>query len=437
MRRREVVKGVALSPFAGGAILASAKTPAIRDQKLIYWHLPTFAPAAEDIVRAQFEEFRQMAGLAENEAAFVPTAHADLIPRLAAALDAGTPPDVVRLYEADLQLCRAGGHLLDVTDVVERMSGQKGGLFDAVLRPAGHEGRGWGVPFAISPWSMHVRLDVLEEHGVAYPRTWEDFVEACLKIQRPRFQGFGMALGLTTNATANIMQVCWCFGGRIYDGDGKPAFDNRGNVEGFAFIDAMFNEHRIIPKEVVGNRDDMWNNRAYQAGRVAFISNPTSVYAYLSTEDPELMHKTGLLGVPAGPAGAINQIETWSFGVFSRAPYPDLAKGLAEHFMAPDRYGEVIAANNGRFVPVYPELFNDSWWTGHPELAGFKEIARTGAPISYQAAPSAASQEVVAAHVIPKALHGVLIDGDDPAAAVAKAHRQIAAISERLAGQRH
>ena len=155
-----------------------------------------------------------MAGLEENEAAFVPTASTDLMPRLAAALEAGVPPDVVRLYESDLQLCRAQGHLMDVTDVVESMRGQKGGLFESVLRSAGHGGRYWGVPFATDPWPMHVRLDALEKHGLEYPRTWDAFVETCLKIQKPPFYGFGMDLGLTANATANIMQVCWCFGGR-------------------------------------------------------------------------------------------------------------------------------------------------------------------------------------------------------------------------------
>ena len=103
--------------------------------------------------------------------------------------------------------------------------------------------------------------------------------------------------------------------------------------------------------------------------------------------------------------------------------------------MTPDRYSEVIAANKGRFVPVYPDLFNDPWWSGRPEFAVFAEIAHTGVPISYQAPPSAASDEVLAAHVIPEALCKVLVDGVDPAEAVAEAHRKIVAISEGFAKQ--
>ena len=62
--RREALKtGAAVSAFAGVTILASRKTLAQRAQKLIYWHLPTFAPVADDAVREYFEEFRKMAGL--------------------------------------------------------------------------------------------------------------------------------------------------------------------------------------------------------------------------------------------------------------------------------------------------------------------------------------------------------------------------------------
>ena len=212
-----------------------------------------------------------------------------------------TPPDLCRLYESSVQLYRSQGHMLDVSDLVAKMKGESGGLFETCLTAVQYEGQFYGVPFTINPWPMHARLDVLEEHGLEYPRTWEAFVETCLKVQKPPFYGFGMDLGLTQDATDNIMQVCWCFGGKTVDADGNVAFDNPGNVAGFQFISEMYSEHKIIPKGVVGNGETAWNNKAYQSGQVAFINNPTSVYAYLAGEDPELMKKTGLFGVPAGP----------------------------------------------------------------------------------------------------------------------------------------
>jgi multiple sugar transport system substrate-binding protein len=433
--RREALKtGAAASAFAGVTILASRKTLAQRQQKLIYWHLSTFTPLADEAARTQFDEFRKMAGLSESEAAFVPTAQQDLNSRLAAALETNAPPDVVRLYESEVQKYRAQGHMMDVTDLVSKMQGEEGGLFESSLTAVAYDGKYWSVPFAINPWPMHVRTDVLEDNGLDYPKTWDEFVETCLKIQKPPFYGYGMDLGLTADATDNIMQICWCFGGKTFNADGTPAFDNEGNIAGFTFINEMYNEHGIIPRGVIGNGDTAWNNKAYQSGQVAFIQNPTSVYAYLSGEDPELMKKTGLFGVPEGPAGAVNQIDTWSLGLFNQSPYPDLAKGLAEYMMEPTRYNEVITNSNGRFVPVYPDLFNDPWWTSRPEFSKFIEIANTGVPVSYESPPTATAGEVLTTHLIPEAMQLVLVDGVDPAEAIGEAHEKIVAIHKRLEG---
>ena len=433
--RREALKtGAAASAFAGVTILASRKTVAQRQKKLIYWHLSTFTPLADEAARTQFEEFRKMAGLTESEAAFVPTAQQDLNSRLAAALETNAPPDVVRLYESEVQKYRAQGHMMDVTDLVEKMQSQEGGLFESSLTAVAYDGKYWSVPFAINPWPMHVRTDVLEDNGVDYPKTWDEFVETCLKIQKPPFYGYGMDLGMTADATDNIMQICWCFGGKTFNADGTPAFDNEGNVAGFTFINEMYNEHGIIPRGVIGNGDTAWNNKAYQSGQVAFIQNPTSVYAYLSGEDPELMAKTGLFGVPEGPAGAVNQIDTWSLGLFNQSPYPDLAKGMAEYMMEPTRYNEVITNSNGRFVPVYPDLFNDPWWTSRPEFSKFIEIANSGVPVSYESPPTATACEVLTIHLIPEAMQLVLVDGVDPAEAIGEAHQKIVAIHKRLEG---
>ena len=196
----------------------------------------------------------------------------------------------------------------------------------------------------------------------------------------------------------------------------------RRTSPGFTFINEMYNTHKIIPSAAwSATATTSWNNKAYQSGQVAFINNPTSVYAYLAGEDPELMKKTGLFGVPAGPAGAVNQIDTWSLGVFSAAPEPELAKGLAEHMMQPDRYNQVITNTNGRFVPVYPELFNDPWWTERPEFSEFINIASTGVPISYAGPPTAASGEILATNMSSRRrCSSRLVEGVDPAEAVGR-----------------
>ena len=48
------------------------------------------------------------------------------LPKMVAALEAGIPPDVTRVGAAQVALYRSQGHLLEVTDVVEKMQQSAG-----------------------------------------------------------------------------------------------------------------------------------------------------------------------------------------------------------------------------------------------------------------------------------------------------------------------
>ena len=434
--RRSAMKGTlaASTALAAPMIIRPYSAYAARDQRLVYWHNPMFTPLADQAAEDIFNEFLAEAGIKPEEGSFITVNSKDMIPKLNASLEAGSPPDACRLYESYVQLYRSQGHMADVSDLVSTMKGEEGGLFESALRAVNHDGASWGVPFAINPWPMHARTDLLAEAGLEYPATWDAFVETCKAIQSPPFYGFGMDLGLTADATDNIMQLCWCFGGYMVDDDGNVAFDNEGNIAGFEFINKMYNEDKIIPKGVVGNADTAWNNKAYQSGQVAFVNNPTSVYAYLADKDPELKANTGLFSVPAGPAGSVNQIDTWSTGLFRHAPEPQLVKDYVAYVMRPENYERMILNTNGRFVPVYPKQFEHEWWTSRPEFNEFRTIAETGVPVSFKSAPSAGSGEVLATNIIPEAVQEVIVNNVSPKQAVADVHTKIATIYERLKG---
>ena len=74
----------AASAYAGVQLMLPRRAHAQREQKLVYWHQPTFTPLADEAAREMFEEFRQQAGLKDNEAAFVTVASQDFAARLAA-----------------------------------------------------------------------------------------------------------------------------------------------------------------------------------------------------------------------------------------------------------------------------------------------------------------------------------------------------------------
>ena len=308
------------------------------------------------------------------------------------------------------------------------------GIFESAMTSVVYKGRAMGVPLAVNPWPVHARMDLLEQAKVEYPKTWDEFVETSKKIQSPpRLFAFGMCLGLVEDTTDNVMNLLWCYGGKMVEADNKTVvMSSAENVAGVKMIEAMFKTHKIIPPGAI-SWDNSGNNKAYQSKQAAFVMNPSSIYAYLDGNDKDLQKVTGLYPVPAGPKGTVNQIDTWAYGAFKKNPYPELAKGLLDYLMAPANYDKIIQSTGGRWVPVYKRLFDSPFWKEKPAFAHFIKMAETGVPVSYAGSPTPAAGEVLNTHVIPKMIQRVLVENWEAAKALEECHKKIAEIYVRHA----
>ena len=226
-----------------------------------------------------------------------------------------------------------------------------------------HQGKAYGVPQSVSPWPLVTRLDLLEAAKVDPPKTWDEFIEVCKKLQKPpKLTGFGMCLGLQNDTDNNVMNMIWGYGGKLVEADNKTvALHSKGTVAAVQLIADMFNKHKIIPKGAIA-WDNTGNNKAYQSRQVIFVLNPTSIYAHLADSDKELYNVTGLLPVPAGPAGAIEELSTAEWLLFKHNPYPEVAKGLAEYWMAPENLRVMIEEGDGRWGPPYKDMYDSDFW---------------------------------------------------------------------------
>ena len=114
-----------------------------------------------------------------------------------------------------------------------------------------------------------------------------------------------MCLGLQNDTENNVMNMIWCYGGKLVEADDRTvALNSPGTVQAVQLIADMFQKHKIIPKDTI-SWDNQSNNKAYQSRQVIFVLNPTSIYAHLAESDKELYEVTGLLPIPAGPAGSV------------------------------------------------------------------------------------------------------------------------------------
>ena len=171
------------------------------------------------------------------------------------------------------------------------------------------------------------------------------------KLQKPpKLTGFGICLGLTTDADNDVMNVIWSHGKKLVEADDKTvALNSPGTVQAVQLIADMFNKHKIIPKGTI-SWDNQGNNKAYQSRQVIFVLNPTSICPPGGVGQ-ELYDVTGLLPVPAGPAGSVQSLGTGEWVLFKHNPYPEVAKGLVQYSMEPENLRVVMEEGDGRWGP--------------------------------------------------------------------------------------
>jgi multiple sugar transport system substrate-binding protein len=406
---------------------------AAREAKLVIWNPAALAPQVDKIMQEQCYAYAKQAGIKESEIDYSVIGGPQLQPKLVASLEAGNPPDITRLGAGYVHLYRSQGHLLEVTDLVDKMQTVQGGLFPFSLSSVMHKGKAYGVPQSVSPRPLVTRMDILEAAKVAPPKTWDEFVEVCKKLQKPpKLTGYGMCLGLTGDTENDIIDIIWAYGGQLVEADNTTVvLQSQGTIAAVKFIADMYHKHKIIPKGAIG-WDSTGNNKAYQSRQVIFVTNPTSIYAYLADSDKELYDVTGLLPTPAGPGGAIGALGTTEWLLFKHNPYPEVAKGLAEYWMAPENLRVTIEEGDGRWGPPYKGMYDSDFWK-RPVFQHWRGILERGRQFSYAGAMNPACGEVFATNVLARMMQRVLVENMAPEKAVEEAHKKVVEIYARHA----
>jgi multiple sugar transport system substrate-binding protein len=428
--RRQFTKLAAVTGLS--APFLSLRRAYARDAKLVFWLQPNFNKVADDLLEEQTMEYARSKGLSESDVRIEKVPGGEVAKRMAAALEVGAPPDVTRVNETDMTKWGSDGHLLDLSALVNEMKAQEGGINEGALPLATFDGGILGAPMGIAANAAHVRADKFREAGYdGLPPTWEEFIEVSRKVTQPPFYAYGMALGLVpSDSLGDVMSVVSAYGGSLVDAQNRPALESDGTVEAFKLINAMYNEHKIIPRGAL-SWDNSGNNKAFQSGQIAYALNPTSIYSSLITDQSPFLKDTLLDRPPGGPAGRFSTASTDFYGVFKASPDPELATGLVQHFLKPENYSRFIVEAGGRYLPIYPEQLKDPFWD-KPAFEGLKAAAKTAQSQYYPGKLTPALSEIVTRSMVVEEVQNMLVKGKEPAQAVADAQKTMIKVYKRL-----
>jgi multiple sugar transport system substrate-binding protein len=433
LTRRDILKqaGMVAALATTAPWWLGRRAHAARDAKLIVWSPVALAPQVDRLMKEQCYAYAKQAGIKESELQYSEIGTGQWMTKMVAGLEAGNPPDVTRYTQAQAALYRAQGHLIEVTDVVEKMQQVPGGLFDVSLKAVMYNGKAYSVPQSVGPSPLITRMDILEAAKVEPPKTWDELIEVCKRLQKPpKLTGYGMCLGLHTDADNDIIELIWAYGGKLVEADDKTvALNSPGTVQAVKLITDMYHKHKIIPKGAV-SWDNQGNNKAYQSRQVIFVTNASSIYAYLSESDKELYEVTGMLPVPAGPGGPSDRLGTAEWMLFKHNPYPEVAKGFVQYMMEPENLSVVMEEGGGRWGPPYKGMYTRDFWQ-RPAFQHWRAMLDRGRQFGFAGTMTAAAGEVLATNVLSRMVQQVLVENVEAEKAVEAAHKKVVEIYAR------
>ncbi|MEU8138527.1 ABC transporter substrate-binding protein [Streptodolium elevatio] len=100
--------------------------------------------------------------------------------KLTNAITAGNAPDLATIEYTNLPEYVSQGGLQPIGNLVDASV-----LKDypkAITDQATFDGKVWGMPYDATPMVMYYRKDLLAQHGIEVPRTWDDYAKAAAKF---------------------------------------------------------------------------------------------------------------------------------------------------------------------------------------------------------------------------------------------------------------
>ena len=441
MERREFLRYIGLG--AGLALAAacspaqapaptSAPAPASGGQpaksngtKLTVWGWQSFTPDGDKLLGDQMQQW----GTANNtQVEYVVVENAQFPQKLAAAIEAKAPPDVVMLTAASNVVDYASRQLLaDLSDVWKATSTQAGGFWSYVDQLYKIGSTYYGIPFEADTSPMFARTDLIKQAtgSTDPPKTFDDLTTISQKINDPpNLYAFGFTLGRTADCFGNTLAVIWNDGGALVDKSGKVALNTPETVAAVNRIKAWW-DAKIIPPDSP-TWDDTGNNAAYQKKQSAFVLNPPSIYGWMVDNDKDLLNNSTMAPIPAGKSGSYSGSGSWSWSVFQSSKNIDGAKDLINYLLDPTRLQNLYSKVGGRWYPIYQNGVKDEFWTSKPQFQFYPDLLKGGRDVSYPAPPDpntfAALGEIQTRFILPDMIQNIIVKNMGVQDAVQQAH---------------
>jgi ABC-type glycerol-3-phosphate transport system substrate-binding protein len=320
--------------------------------------------------------------------------------------------------------------LESMDDVMARLIAKYGALAPLVEHLGKVEGSWMGVPGSSVTYAVPccTRMDIFKQQvgmdvqsvfpaansvGPGYDQwTWDQLLivaERCAKSGTP----LGLSMGQVQDASAWLGALFRGFGAELVDAKGNVTVrsDNVRKV-----LDYMSRLMRFVPDEVY-SWDNVSDNRALIAGRVAMLFDPPSPWAVAVRDNPKVGEQIWHHPMPAGEHGRFAPYLCSFWGLWNFSQNKSAAKDLIEWLAEREQVETICNASWGYETPAFISMTDFPVWAeaGPPKGTLFnypiKPHHHIEPTVAGWPAPPAVAAQIMAQSVMPKLISRVTQSG--------------------------
>lgn len=408
----------ATAPVAA-APATKPSTPNLKGTSISVLLSSSFIPEADPFFKKQVEDsFMQETGAQVSVEA---VGNNDVQPKIAAAIQAGTGPDIVLLGHNWAHLYKE--NLADVSDVAEDVKKITGDFYPVPEAYSKVEGKYLAIPRDIVGTAVHWRKSWFKEVGVEkFPATLDEYHEVGKKL-KAKGHPLGESLGHTTgDPVFRWYPQVWMYGGREVNEQGKVAINSPETIAAVKSIKELWPQ---AYDETGQSWDDGSNNRAFLAETVAATQNGASIWWVARKDKMPFLDDIGLDFLPAGPKGQIIMTSSEYWGAMKYTKNLDAVKAFLRWTMTDPIWMPWFELSGSFYGGVGPKQNASAPWDKFPPVVQlFKKSGELARPLGW---PGPADQKVslVQSKYIIVDMFAKAVQGDTPEAAVAWAEKEM------------
>lgn len=365
--RRVLLKGAA----AGAA--ASLGTPLFAQGlsgEIVFatfeWNLPHTGSVLRAITKSFNEKYPNV------KVREVPIPAGGYADQVLTQLTAGTPPDIFRIDDPQLQLYIEREYLVPLDDAL-KTAGIDAARFPAAGRDAQRGGRTYAIVYQTNPRQLIYHRGLLQAAGLSGPPTnaaqLEQAIVKCTVRDKGQFgYTFASKSGEVSQMFNSLGPTLIGFGAHFTTPDGKPNATDPRMVEALSFVKRIWDAD-AVPRGLDGPSA----NKLMFDGRVAMALNGPFVFGAAA---PDVKPQLGAAASPLG--GPTVRASSW-YGVAAKGKNRDATTAWLMHMLNAESQAKIVEVE--RVVPALPYLIPASVYAESPWYKAFVDGASSS--VSY------------------------------------------------------